>query len=75
MAFAVTDRLPEAWLLSRRVSLLDLMGDVLWGAYELAGRDPARRSADAFYLAGYPLVAAGMVVGIRHRSPTGTCDR
>ena len=62
---------PQAWLLIAAGLFAYLVGDVIWGVYEVVDRDPWPSVADAFYLAGYPLVAAGLVVGIRHRTPTG----
>ena len=61
---------PQAWLLIAAGVCSYLIGDVLWGVYEVLGRDPWPSVADGFYLAGYPLIAAGLVVGIRHRAPT-----
>ena len=61
---------PQAWLLIAAGLFLYLIGDVVWGVYELLGRDPWPSAADWFYLAGYPLVAAGLIVGIRNREPT-----
>jgi signal transduction histidine kinase len=42
-------------------------GDLLWGVYELRDLDPFPSWADAFYLAGYPTIAAGVVLASRRR--------
>ena len=39
------------------------------GGIHAGGREPFPSFADVFYLAGYPLVATGLVVGIRWRTP------
>jgi signal transduction histidine kinase len=44
------------------------VGDALWFVYTQAGEDPFPSPADVFYLAGYPLLAAGLVIGIRRRT-------
>jgi signal transduction histidine kinase len=60
---------PLAWLLIAGGLALWMVGDLFWSAYALAGRDPFPSPADFFYLAGYPLLAAGIVIAYRHRSP------
>jgi signal transduction histidine kinase len=60
---------PQAWLLIAAGILGFTIGDLIWGVYEAAGRDPFPSPADALYLAGYPLIAAGLVVATRSRSP------
>ena len=41
---------------------------MIWAVYEITDRDPFPSPADFFYLAGYPLVAAGLLVAVRrHR--------
>jgi signal transduction histidine kinase len=60
---------PSAWLLIAAGLAAFTAGDVLWVIYELVGRDPFPSPADVFYLSGYPLLAAGLVVGIRLRTP------
>jgi diguanylate cyclase len=45
------------------------IGDSLWAVYEIAGRNPYPSPADFFYLAGYPLIAAGLVVATKRRMP------
>ncbi len=59
---------PWAWGLIAGGILAWGVGDALWLAFTLAGDDPFPSPADAFYLAGYPLLAAGLVVGIRWRT-------
>lgn len=47
-------------------------GDLLWTYYaEVAHTDPFPSPADVVYLAGYPFLAAGLVLMIRGRSPRG----
>jgi signal transduction histidine kinase len=60
---------PQAWLLIAGGLAFWTVGDVLWSAYALAGKDPFPSPADLFYLGGYPLLAAGIVIAFRHRSP------
>jgi signal transduction histidine kinase len=48
-----------------------LIGDVVWAVYEINDRDPFPSPADAFYLAGYPLIAAALVVAVMRRRPLG----
>src|SRR5262249_11096392 len=60
---------PQAWLLIAAGILGFTIGDFLWGVSEVLGRDPSPSPADAFYLIGYPLIAVGLVVATRWRSP------
>jgi signal transduction histidine kinase len=60
---------PLAWLLVAGGLALFWIGDVFWAVYEIGGRNPYPSAADIFYLAGYPLIAAGLVVAIRRRMP------
>jgi signal transduction histidine kinase len=60
---------PEAWLLIAAGVTAFMAGDILWAAYQLADRDPFPSPADLFYLIGYPLLGAGLVIGIRRRTP------
>jgi signal transduction histidine kinase len=72
IAFGVRRYRPRpasAWLLIAGGVLAFAVGDAVWVAYTLAGDDPFPSAADVFYLAAYPLIAAGLVVGIRWRSP------
>jgi signal transduction histidine kinase len=57
---------PQAWLLIALGLSCWWLGDVTWAVYELADRDPFPSPGDLFYLAGYPLVAAGLFVAVRH---------
>ena len=58
---------PWPWLLMAAGQLSFFVGDVLWVIYSEMGVEPFPSFADVFYLAGYPLIAAGLVVGIRSR--------
>ena len=64
---------PEAWLLIAAGFLAYWIGDVLWGVYEVEGRDPFPSPADVFYLACYPLVASGLAIAVFRRR--GAVDR
>jgi signal transduction histidine kinase len=54
-----------AWLLAAVGLSLWMVGDVVWSAYALVDRDPFPSTADAFYLAGYPVLAAGLAFAAR----------
>ena len=57
-----------AWLLVTGGIALWVVGDILWDGYDIfAGGQPAVSAADACYLVGYPLIAAGLFVMMRHR--------
>lgn len=58
---------PAAWLLIAAGFFCFFIGDVLWGVYVVQGRDPFPSPADAFYLAGYPVIAAGLAIAVRRR--------
>ncbi len=64
---------PERWRLWVMLALgqgLFLAGDVLWGIYDqFLHVDPFPSKADVLYLLGYPLIAAALVMLLRHRSP------
>jgi signal transduction histidine kinase len=62
-------RAPYAWLLVAGGMLMLFVGDTLWAVYEIGGRDPYPSSADIFYLASYPLFAAGLAEATRKRMP------
>jgi hypothetical protein len=62
---------PQAWLLIAAGLFMYLIGDVVWALYEINDRDPFPSPADAFYLAGYPLIAAALVVAVMRRRPLG----
>lgn len=57
------------WLLFAAGQLLFVIGDVISGIYEHVLRDQSFPSAaDGFYLSGYPVLAAGLWLLVRHRS-------
>jgi len=58
---------PWPWLLLAAAQFLFFLGDLLWLVYEGMGQDPFPSAADGFYLAGYPFIAAGLLIGIRTR--------
>lgn len=58
---------PAAWLLIAAGFATYLVADVIWGVYVLQGKSPFPSPADFFYLAGYPVIAAGLVVAVRRR--------
>jgi signal transduction histidine kinase len=62
---------PQAWLLIAGGVAAFLIGDVIWSVYEVLGRDPFPSVGDLFYLAGYPLIAAGLMVAVARRRPLG----
>ena len=62
---------PQAWLSIAAGLTAFLIGDVIWSVYEVLGRDPFPSVGDLFYLAGYPLIAGGLVVAVVRRRPLG----
>ena len=54
------------WLLMLTGASLMIAGDVLWVWYELVGQDPFPSLADALYLPGYPVIAAGLLWMLRN---------
>src|SRR5947207_14409455 len=58
-------RAPHAWLLIAGGIVMLFVGDTIWAVYEINGRNPYPSSADIFYLASYPLFAAGLAVATR----------
>lgn len=62
---------PQAWLLIGAGLLSNWIADVIWGLYVVLGHDPFPSAAEPFYLALYPLVAAGLVVAIVQRGRFG----
>jgi signal transduction histidine kinase len=58
---------PVAWLLIAGGFATWLVGDVIWTIYLLQDKNPFPSPADFFYLAGYPVIAAGLVVAVRRR--------
>jgi hypothetical protein len=60
---------PLPWILFAAGQLLFVAGDLLFGIYEhLVGATPFPSPADALYLLGYPVLAAGLWLLIRQRS-------
>ena len=55
---------PEAWLLIAAGLTAYWVGDVTWAIYEARGLAPFPSPADAFYLAGYPLIGAALAVAV-----------
>jgi diguanylate cyclase len=67
LALAVVAREPRrmsrlAWSLFAMALAGGLIGDLLYGAYDLAGQQPFPSIADAFYLAFYPCLLVGLLV-------------
>jgi signal transduction histidine kinase len=60
---------PHAWLLLAGGLFSFWIGDTLWAVYEIGGRNPYPSTADIFYIAGYPLLAGGLVAATRKRMP------
>jgi signal transduction histidine kinase len=61
-------RAPTAWTLIALALLAWSIGDIVWSAYDIANAEvPYPSAADFFYLAGYPLFAAGFVASVRAR--------
>jgi signal transduction histidine kinase len=58
---------PVAWLLIAGGFAIYMVGDLIWAVYLLQERNPFPSPADFFYLAGYPVIAAGLVVAVRRR--------
>ena len=59
------------WLLLAWGQALFVAGDLVWNYYEIVGEDPFPSTADALYLAGYPLMAMGLLLLIRRRVADG----
>ena len=55
------------WLLIAAGWTLWAVGDLLWAVYELRDMDPFPSAADAFYVAGYPVMATGIALAARRR--------
>ena len=55
------------WYLIAAGHLAFFFGDILWFVYAQLGQEPFPSLADVAYLAGYPFVAAGLMLGIRTR--------
>jgi two-component system, cell cycle response regulator len=65
-------RPPKAlpWLLLATGQLLTATGEVIFDVlHQLMGSTADLTVADAFYLAAYPMLAAGLLLMVRHRTP------
>ena len=62
-------RLP--WFLMATGQALFVAGDIMWNYYEAIGEAPFPSIADVLYLAGYPFIAAGLLLLIRRRLGDG----
>ncbi len=61
----------QPWLFLVAGQLAFVVGDVCWTVFDAQGLDPFPSVADAFYLAGYPLMSIGLVLAIRLRVSGG----
>jgi diguanylate cyclase (GGDEF)-like protein len=59
------------WLILAMGQLAFVLGDIIWTIYATLGEDPFPSAADVAYLAGYPLLAVGLVLAIRRRVSGG----
>lgn len=60
------------WLLIAAAELLWVSGDSVWTVHTFTGTEIAFPSvADVLYLAGYPVLAAGLILLVRAREPVG----
>jgi diguanylate cyclase (GGDEF)-like protein len=57
----------QPWLILALGQLSFVVGDIIWTAYAAFAEDPFPSPADASYLLGYPLLAAGLALAIRRR--------
>jgi diguanylate cyclase (GGDEF)-like protein len=64
------DRRLPWWLMAVGQGLF-VAGDVMWNWYEAIGESPFPSLADVLYLAGYPFIAAGLLLLIRRRLGDG----
>jgi signal transduction histidine kinase len=65
-------RVGRPWLLIAAGQLLWIAGDVVYTVHAVAGTStPFPSIADALYLAGYPVIGAGLVLLVRAREPVG----
>ena len=62
---------PRAWRFIGAGLFLFLIADVIWGTYRALGLDPFPSAADVFYLAAYPLFAAGLAIATFRRRHYG----
>jgi diguanylate cyclase len=59
---------PRMWYWFAAGQLTSVLGDVVWEVYQyVLHRSPYPSWADAFYLAAYPMIVAGLVVLVRRR--------
>jgi signal transduction histidine kinase len=59
---------PLAWTLIGLGLLAWSIGDLVWSLYDVVNAEvPYPSTADAFYVAGYPFIAAGFAVAVRVR--------
>jgi len=64
------ERLP--WYLMAAGQACFVVGDVLWDIFaDVLHSTPFPSVADVLYLAGYPLLAAGLALMVRDRDPNG----
>ena len=64
-----------AWILVTSGVALWILGDIVWDLYDILGiTAPVVSAADACYLLGYPAIAAGLLVMLRRRTPSGNRD-
>ena len=59
------------WILMAVGQALFVAGDLAWNVYEIRGEDPFPSFADGLYLGGYPFIAVGLLIFIRHRVADG----
>jgi signal transduction histidine kinase len=60
------------WYLLAAGQACFVMGDILWDVYaDVLHSSPFPSVADVLYLAGYPLLAAGLALLVRERDPQG----
>jgi signal transduction histidine kinase len=64
-------RAASAWYLIALSQLLFVTGDVIWTTFDVLHIDPWPSIADVSYLAGYPVLAAGLLRLTRARRDTG----
>jgi signal transduction histidine kinase len=62
-------RVPTAWLLLAGGLAMWAVGDLIWGVYQAHDEEPFVSWSDPFYLLGYPMMAAGLLIASRARSP------
>jgi signal transduction histidine kinase len=62
-------RVPAAWLLLAAGLGMWAVADLIWGIYQLNDQEPFPSWSDPFYLAGYPLFMAGLMIAAQARTP------